>query len=328
MKKIILIISAVMLAVGILGCAVTALPTVIEGEKYMNGILDSKSEKQEFSFNEALSGLDISILSADAVFSYNNDNEIKVSYSSADKKKKIECNVTDGVLTVYEKEGFSLFTLLTFASVPTRIEISLPQSYRDNSGIINADITLASGSVSGDVPYTAQKTAITLYSGRIASSVSTSDFDINTSSGTAEITARTHSCKNVNVSCLSGKITLDGFASEKSSYSLTSGKITSMNIGGELNTSVTSGSLTLGCVEKVTGIDSKIASGRAHISLPKDTGAQVAYSVASGSVKVGLDGRNEKLTGSGSVSYGNADTRVNVTVASGSFILDTDTPAE
>lgn len=46
MKKIILIISAALLAVGILGCVFTALPTVLEGEKYMNGIIDSKSEKQ------------------------------------------------------------------------------------------------------------------------------------------------------------------------------------------------------------------------------------------------------------------------------------------
>ena len=41
MKKIILIISAALLALGILGCAVTALPTVLEGEKYMNCIIDS-----------------------------------------------------------------------------------------------------------------------------------------------------------------------------------------------------------------------------------------------------------------------------------------------
>lgn len=49
MKKIILIISAVLLALGILGCAVTALPTLLEGEKYMNNIIDKNSEKQEFT---------------------------------------------------------------------------------------------------------------------------------------------------------------------------------------------------------------------------------------------------------------------------------------
>ena len=98
--------------------------------------------------------------------------------------------------------------------------------------------------------------------------------------------------------------------------------------GGELYTNVTSGSLTLGCAEKITGIDAKVASGKAHISAPKDTGARVAYSVASGSIKIGLDGRNEKLTGSGSISYGNAEANVNVNVASGSFILDTYTLSE
>ena len=179
------------------------------------------------------------------------------------------------------------------------------------------------------MPHTEKSTKIQLYSGKINSSVAAENFDINVSSGSADISSRTHKHKNVNVSVLSGKTTLDGFISEKSKYSLTSGKIASLNAGGgELYTNVTSGSLTLGCAEKITGIDAKAASGKAHISVPKDTGARVAYSVASGSIKIGLDGRNEKLTGSGSISYGNAEANVNVNVASGSFILDTYTLSE
>ena len=329
MKKIILIISAALLALGILGCAVTALPTLLEGEKYMNNIIDKNSEKQEFSFTDTFSGLDISILSANANISYNSGNEVKVSYVTVDKNKKIECNITDGTLNIKEKSGFSFFSLFTLASVPTKIEISFPESYRDNGSLENADVTVASGSLSGDMPHTEKSTKIQLYSGKINSSVAAENFDINVSSGSADISSRTHEHKNVNVSVLSGKITLDRFISEKSKYSLTSGKITSLNAGGgELYTNVASGSLTLGCAEKITGIDAKVVSGKAHISVPKDTGAQVAYSVASGSVKIGLDGRNEKLTGSGSVSYGNAEANVNANVASGSFILDTYTLSE
>ena len=329
MKKIILIISAVLLALGILGCAVTALPTLLEGEKYMNNIIDKNSEKQEFTFTDTFSGLDISVLSANANISYNNGNEVKVSYVTVDKNKKIECNITDGTLNIKEKSGFSFFSLFTLASVPTKIEISFPESYRDNGTIENADVTVASGSLSGDMPHTEKSRKIQLYSGKINSSVAAENFDITVSSGSADISSRTHKHKNVNVSVLSGKTTLDGFISEKSKYSLTSGKITSLNAGGgELYTNVTSGSLTLGCAEKITGIDAKVASGKAHISVPKDTGARVAYSVASGSIKIGLDGRNEKLTGSGSISYGNAEANVNVNVASGSFILDTYTLSE
>lgn len=324
MKKIILIISAALLALGILGCAVTALPTLLEGEKYMNNIIDKNSEKQEFTFTDTFTGLDISVLSANANISYNSGNEVKVSYVTVDKNKKIECYITDGTLNIKEKSGFSFFSLFTLASVPTKIEISFPESYRNNGTLENADVTVASGSLSGDMPYTEKSTKIQLYSGKINSSVDAENFDINVSSGSADISSRTHKHKNVKVSVLSGKTTLDGFISEKSKYSLTSGKITSLNAGGgELYTNVTSGSLTLGCAEKITGIDAKVTSGKSHISVPKDTGAQVSYSVASGSVKVGLDGRNEKLTGSGSISYGNAEANVNVNVASGSFILDT-----
>lgn len=329
MKKIILIISAVLLALGILGCTVTALPTLLEGEKYMNNIIDKNSEKQEFTFTDTFSGLDISVLSANANISYNSGNEVKVSYVTVDKNKKIECNITDGTLNIKEKSGFSFFSLFTLASVPTKIEISFPESYRDNGTLENADVTVASGSLSGDMPHTEKSTKIQLYSGKINSSVAAENFDINVSSGSADISSRTHKHNNVNVSVLSCKTTLDGFISEKSKYSLTSGKITSLNAGGgELYTNVTSGSLTLGCSEKITGIDAKVASGKAHISVPKDTGARVAYSVASGSIKIGLDGRNEKLTGSGSISYGNAEANVNVNVASGSFILDTYTLSE
>lgn len=329
MKKIILIISAALLALGILGCAVTALPTLLEGEKYMNNIIDKNSEKQEFTFTDTFSGLDISVLSANANISYNSGNEVKVSYVTVDKNKKIECNITDGTLNIKEKSGFSFFSLFTLASVPTKIEISFPESYRDNGTLENADVTVASGSLSGDMPHTEKSTKIQLYSGKINSSVAAENFDINVSSGSADISSRTHKHKNVNVSVLSGKTTLDGFISEKSKYSLTSGKIASLNAGGgELYTNVTSGSLTLGCAEKITGIDAKVASGKAHISVSKDTGARVAYSVASGSIKIGLDGRNEKLTGSGSISYGNAEANVNVNVASGSFILDTYTLSE
>lgn len=328
MKKIILIISAALLAAGILGCTVTALPTVLEGEKYMNNIIDSKSEKQEFTFTESFSGLDISILSANAYISYNSTNEVKVSYSAADKNKKIECNITDGVLNVKEKAGFSFFTLFTLASVPTKIEISLPERYRDNSALENADITVASGSLSGDMPNTEKNTKIKLYSGRIVSNVAAENLDINVSSGKAEISSRTHGYKNVNVSALSGTIVLDGFVGENSCYDLTSGKIISSNAGGKLSMNVTSGSLNVACSEKVTDVTSKVTSGKAHVSVPAGTGAQISYSVASGSVKVDLDGRSERLTGSGNVSYGNADTRVDVTVTSGSFVIDSDTSVE
>ena len=84
MNKIILIISAAMLALGILGCSFTASPTMLDGEKYMNNIIDKNTEKQEFTFTDTFSGLDISVLSANANISYNSGNEVKVSYVTAD----------------------------------------------------------------------------------------------------------------------------------------------------------------------------------------------------------------------------------------------------
>ena len=52
MKKIILIISAALLALGILGCAVTALPVVTQGEKYMNDKLEQGMETFTYTFED------------------------------------------------------------------------------------------------------------------------------------------------------------------------------------------------------------------------------------------------------------------------------------
>lgn len=72
----------------------------------MNNIIDKNSEKQEFTFTDTFSGLDISVLSANANISYNSGNEVKVSYVTVDKNKKIECNITDGTLNIRENQDF------------------------------------------------------------------------------------------------------------------------------------------------------------------------------------------------------------------------------
>lgn len=46
MKKIILIISAALLAAGIIGCAILAVPVAVKGEQYMNDKMKSKMETQ------------------------------------------------------------------------------------------------------------------------------------------------------------------------------------------------------------------------------------------------------------------------------------------
>lgn len=42
MKKIILIISAALLAAGIIGCVILAVPVAVKGEQYMNDKMESK----------------------------------------------------------------------------------------------------------------------------------------------------------------------------------------------------------------------------------------------------------------------------------------------
>ena len=96
MKKIILIISAALLIIGIAGCAILALPVTVQGEKYMNEKLEKNMKTTTYTFEDSgddpenvnenkYVGIDMTVLGAKTVFSYNNEGKTVVKYTTADK---------------------------------------------------------------------------------------------------------------------------------------------------------------------------------------------------------------------------------------------------
>lgn len=53
-EKIILIISAALLAAGIIGCVILAVPVAVKGEQYMNDKMESKMETTTFVFDKTM----------------------------------------------------------------------------------------------------------------------------------------------------------------------------------------------------------------------------------------------------------------------------------
>ncbi len=342
MKKIILIISAALLALGILGCAVTALPVVTQGEKYINDKLEENMETDTYTFTEndddyeneqynKYSGIDMTVLSAKTVFSYNNDGKTIVKYTTSDKNKKLDCRIDKGGLVIRETQDSFLFPMLTFNVVPAKIEISLPEKYRCSNKLDYMEMYVASGSVTGDIPY-AVKSEITLASGSVNATTQTEDLTLDISSGNVEITSRyvenSVMTDSLNVDCKSGQILLKDFSASKNEFRVSSGKVEVTGVTGDIRSDVKSGSLSIYCAENVGEAELDMSSGRTYIALSKISSAKIDYSVSSGAIDVRIGENSETLTKAGTVKYysdaaeGGYDTYIRTSVASGKCVIE------
>lgn len=342
MKKIILIISAALLALGILGCAVTALPVVTQGEKYMNDKLEQGMETFTYTFEDSKDnyesvqdnkyvGIDMNILSAKAVFSYNNDGKTIVRYTTPDKNKKLECRIDKCELIIHETQESFLFPMPTFNLVPAKIEISLPERYRCSNKLDYAKLFVTSGSVTGDMP-SAIKSEITLASGSVNATAQTGELTLDVASGNVEITSRyarnSVMTDSLNVDCKSGQILLKDFSASRNEFRVSSGKVEATGITGDIRSDVKSGSLSLYCTENVGEAELDMSSGTTYMALSKISSAKIDYSVSSGSVDVRIGENSETLTKTGTVKYYSEaaedgyDTYIKTSVASGKCVIE------
>lgn len=338
MKKIILIISAVLLAAGIIGCAILAVPVVVNGEQYMNDKMESKMETTTFVFDKNnengqqnnFSQINLDIQRANVVFRFNKEDKTTVNYSTPDKNKKLTCFVDNGKLHIYESREPLLFSMLMFGDVLTRIEISLPERYRDTDKLSSLRIYSGAGSVSGDIPYT-ETAEILLSSGKVNVTALTGDMKIDIGSGKAEVSGRDGeknvTAETLNVECRSGSVVLNNFNAKNAEFKLGSGNVTATGNMGKIKAKIYSGRLEMHCTGNVEKAELDQSSGTTYITLPKISSAKVEYSVSSGSVDVELGGNAETLTKSGTRYYGTdtngaCDTYITALVSSGKCVIE------
>lgn len=342
MKRIILIISAVLLIVGIVGCVIIALPVVTQGEQYLNEKLEQDMETVVYTFEDSKNnyenaqdnkyvGISMNILSAKTVFSYNNDGKTIVKYTASDKNTKLDCRIDKGELIIHETQESVLFPMLTFNLAPAKIEISLPERYRCSKKLDYAKMFVASGSITGDIPY-AVKSEITLASGSINTTAQTGELTLDVSSGNVEITSRytenSVMMESLNVNCKSGQILLKDFSASKNEFRVSSGKVEATGITGDIRSDVKSGSLSLYCAGIINEAELDMSSGRTYIALSEIASTKIDYSVSSGSVDVRIGENSETLTKTGTVKYyseaaeGGYDTYIKTSVASGKCVIE------
>ena len=320
MKKIILIVSIILLVTGIIGGAVVSVPVLAQGFDAIFERVEKEMQTHNYEFDSSVKELSLDIASAKTTVEYGADDKITVVYRTTGKNRELDCNMENGVLSIREKTAFSFFSL--FGSLYNEINVTLPEKFKSEAVLGRVDIKLASGSLSGDIPMSSDSTDIYVASGKVSdTTVDTKKFSLSVASGDVTIANRGTVLDTVKANCTSGSITLDKFVCADNSYDVTSGRMSSNGLCGNTYANVTSGSLTLGFDELCGDITGYVASGRLEFVIPENAGGTIDYSVASGSVKIDTPDFATRLTGSGKTQFGSGSANIGAKVSSGSIVI-------
>lgn len=319
MKKIILIVSIILLVTGIIGGVVVSAPVLAQGFDAIFERVEEKMQTYNYEFDLSVKELSLDIASAKTTVLYGGEDKITVVYRTTGKNRELDCNMENGVLSIREKTAFSFFSL--FGSLYNEISITLPEKFKSEAVLSKVGIKLASGSLDGDIPMCSGVTDIYVASGKVSSTVDTDSFVLNVASGNVAISNRGGKLSSVKAHCTSGSIDLDKFVCADNSYDVTSGRMSSNGLCGNTYANVTSGSMTLGFDELCGDITGYVASGRLEFAVPENAGGTIDYSVASGSVKIDIPDFTTRLTGSGKTQFGSGSANIGAKVASGSIVI-------
>ena len=319
MKKIILIVSIILLVTGIIGGTVVSVPVLAQGYDAIFERVEEQMQTYNYEFDSSVNELSLDIASAKTTVLYGGEDKITVVYRTTGKNRELDCKMENGVLGIREKTAFSFFSL--FGYFYNEISITLPERFRSEAVLSKVDIKLASGSIDGDIPKCSGETDIYVASGKVSSTTDTDSFVLNVASGDVAISNRGGKLSSVKAYCTSGSITLDRFVCADNNYDVTSGRMSSNGLCGNTYANVTSGSLTLGFDELSGDITGYVASGRLEFAVPENAGGTIDYSVASGSVKIDTPDFATRLTGSGKTQFGSGSANIGAKVSSGSIVI-------
>ena len=319
MKKIILIVSIILLVTGIIGGTVVSVPVLAQGYDAIFERVEEQMQTYNYEFDSSVKELSLDIASAKTTVLYGGEDKITVVYRTTGKNRELDCSMDNGVLGIREKTAFSFFAL--FGSLYNEISITLPERFRSEAVLSKVGIKLASGSIDGDIPKCSGETDIYVASGKVSSTTDTDSFVLNVASGNVAISNRGGKLSSVKAHCTSGSITLDRFVCADNNYDVTSGRMSSNGLCGNTYANVTSGSLTLGFDELSGDITGYVASGRLEFAVPENAGGTIDYSVASGSVKIDTPDFATRLTGSGKTQFGSGSANIGAKVSSGSIVI-------
>lgn len=274
-------------------------------------------EKQVYKFTNEIDEIKVSSISAKLVATAHDEDFIYAEYDNPKENPKF-CAVLQDKKLIFKEEA-TFFGLFNKPDEEYTISVLLPRKV-----FSKIEISTASGGADiKDIQANAFELATA--SGEINAAGSFEEIKMKSASGNLTFTNNSEApAKSLKVTTASGNVELNAPAQ---SYSLTcvSGKTNYQNACGEGNISITSGSVDVNYAEWNGGLSLNVVSGKANITVPDDSAAELSFSGASGILKTDIGGSKGNLMNigrgtSGTLGSGNVQ-KLNVKLTSGTVVV-------
>lgn len=274
-------------------------------------------EKQIYKFTNEINEICVSSIGSKIVVAPHNEDFVLAEYDNPGETPKFCAVLQDKKLTL--KEEASFFGWFSKITDEYCITVYLPKKLFEKIGVCSSSGGVSVSEVQAGV------FDLSTASGEVNVSGAFEDIKIKAASGnvklenTAEAPAR-----SVKISTASGSVEVNAPA-EKFSLVCVSGKTVYKNACGEGKISLTSGNVDVDYSEWNGALSLNVVSGKANITVPDDSGAELTFNGASGSFKTDIGGEKGSLMNigkgtSGTLGSGNIQ-KLDVHLTSGSVTV-------
>lgn len=273
-------------------------------------------EKQVYKFTNEINEVKVSVLAASLTVTAHDEDFILAEYDNPSEAPKFSATLTENKIIFKESKLLSLFK--------NPLEKYTLNVYLPRKQFKSLEVSTASGGaqISG---VWAESFVLNTASGEINVSGDFADVKIKSASGNVKFANTSDApAKSLKIGSASGDIEADCRA-ESFSVSGVSGKIICNNACGKGSISMTSGNIDVNYAEWTDDLSINVVSGKANITLPAGSGAELSFNGVSGSLKTDIGGEKGKFMNigkgtNGTFGSGNVH-KISVNTTSGSVTV-------
>lgn len=274
-------------------------------------------EKQVYKFTNEIEQIKISALSAKLIVTAHDEDFILAEYDNPKENPKFCAVLQDKKLIFKEKASFLGIFNKPFEEYT--ISVFLPRK-------VFSKIEISTASGGADIKEAqANVFELTTASGDISAAGTFADIKLKSASGNVTFTNNSEiPAKSLKLSTASGNVDVNAPA-ESFSLTCVSGKTVYRNACGVGNISITSGGVDVNYAEWNGALSVNVVSGKANITVPDDSAAELSFSGVSGVLKTDIGGEKGKLMNIGSGTNGTLGSgnvqKVNIQLTSGTVCV-------
>ena len=273
-------------------------------------------EKQVYKFTNEINEVKVSVLAASLTVTAHDEDFILAEYDNPSESPKFSATLMENKIIFKESKLLSLFK--------NPLEKYTLNVYLPRKQFKSLEVCTASGGAQiGDVR--AESFVLNTASGEINVSGDFADVKIKSASGDVKFANTADApAKSLKIGSASGNVEADCRA-ESFSISGVSGKIIYNNACGKGAVSMTSGNIDVNYAEWTDDLSINVVSGKANVTLPEGSGAELSFNGVSGSLKTDIGGEKGKFMNIGKGTNGTFGSgsvhKISVNTTSGSVTV-------